>query len=90
MDGSVLRSGNWNCLGGSVHVCVRVLEFAHAPSCLALKQKKLYFDTVASALFKVPLPTLTELEVAFDITHDFERFFPEGKSPLPVSIKNGL
>jgi hypothetical protein len=54
---------------------LKVLEFAHAPSCLALKQKKLYFDTVASALLKVSLPTLTELEVAFDITHDFGRFF---------------
>jgi hypothetical protein len=41
---------------------LKALEFAQAPSCLVLKQKKLYFDTVASALPKVPLRTLTELK----------------------------
>lgn len=41
---------------------LKVLEFAHAPSCLALRQKKLYFDTVTSALLKVPLRILTELK----------------------------
>lgn len=62
------------------------LEFEEPPSSLPQVQRIVYMDTVASVLRYVPLPSLTELEVKFPITHDFGRFFPNHPSSLQIPI----
>lgn len=69
---------------------LKALEFHGPPASLPPEQRQVYISTVVAALRYVPLPKLTELNVAFPITHKFGRFFPDRTTALHIPIDEVL
>lgn len=69
---------------------LKALEFHEPPLSLPQLHRRVYIDTVTSALRYVRIPNLTELDIHFPITHDFEDFFPTKFSSLQIPISDAL
>ncbi|KAJ5607072.1 hypothetical protein N7537_003691, partial [Penicillium hordei] len=67
---------------------LRALGFHEPPLSLPQAQRAAYIDTVISIFCYIPLPSLSELEVRFPITHDFGRFFPNRPNSLQTPIED--
>ncbi|MBE3045285.1 hypothetical protein IMZ48_22580 [Candidatus Bathyarchaeota archaeon] len=67
------------------------LEVHAFTSCLSQEGKRVFVDTIASALRYVPLPNLTELEIRFPLAHDFGKLFDDDEaSTARVPIEHVL
>ncbi|RAL14323.1 uncharacterized protein BO97DRAFT_412644 [Aspergillus homomorphus CBS 101889] len=72
---------------------LRALDFQGVPASLPEATTRDFVNTVISSLRYVPLPNLTELEIAFPLTHDFAQFFPNktiSSSALRISAEHVL
>ncbi|PYH78057.1 hypothetical protein BO82DRAFT_292213, partial [Aspergillus uvarum CBS 121591] len=72
---------------------LKALDFQGVPGSLPEATTRDFVNTVISSLRYVPLPNLTELDIAFPITHDFAQFFPHktiSSSALRISTEHIL
>ncbi|RAK74459.1 uncharacterized protein BO72DRAFT_450703 [Aspergillus fijiensis CBS 313.89] len=72
---------------------LKALDFQGVPGSLPEATTRDFVNTVISSLRYVPLPNLTELDIAFPITHDFAQFFPHktlSSSALRISTEHVL
>ncbi|PYH41640.1 uncharacterized protein BP01DRAFT_360132 [Aspergillus saccharolyticus JOP 1030-1] len=72
---------------------LKALDFQGFPGSSPEATARELVNTVIRSLRYTPLPNLTELEIAFPITHDFAHFFPAktiSSSALRISIEHVL